>query len=57
MQIWCKARLKSGGPEMEITSYSIDLSTHQETVICKWKDENGELKMSTFDLDILDILQ
>lgn len=57
MQNWYKVKLKSGGPAMEVTSSSIDLSTNKESVICKWNDEGGELRMATFDLESLDILQ
>jgi uncharacterized protein YodC (DUF2158 family) len=56
MKLESKVRLKSGGPEMTVTSSMKNLSSGEESVICKWKDDNDELNMFTFCVDLLDVI-
>ena len=55
MKLWCKVRLKSGGPEMTTTSFITEPSG-EELVICKWNDEEGHFNMTTFPLICLDLI-
>jgi uncharacterized protein YodC (DUF2158 family) len=47
-KIWSKVKLISGSPEMTITSIYKNVEGN-DILICKWKDEQGNLCMSDFN--------
>lgn len=55
IKIWSKVRLNSGGPEMTVTSCTMD-AQNNEFVTCKWKDNGGELNMGDFPVECLDVI-
>jgi uncharacterized protein YodC (DUF2158 family) len=55
IKIWSQVRLKSGGPDMTTTS-CFKNDKGEEFFTCKWKDNNGELNMSDFPMETLDVI-
>ena len=55
IEIWTKVRLKSGGPEMTVTSCT-KYADGTEFVTCKWNDQNNELNMTDFPIECLDAI-
>jgi len=56
MKLWMKAKVKSSGQVVLITSHSLDLTSKEETVIVKWLEDNQPM-MFTYDVSELDFLE
>ena len=50
-----QVRLKSGGPEMTVTS-SMKNADGTEFVTCKWQDNENQLNMADFSVEALDVI-
>jgi uncharacterized protein YodC (DUF2158 family) len=55
-KLWDTVKLKTGGPEMVITTLMVDISNN-EYAICKWTDDDKQLNMSDFLLNELEVIK
>jgi len=49
-------KLKSGGPEMTVNGYVIELSNTRDIVTCKWFDSDNKQQSEKFHQDALEIV-